>query len=161
MAMWIGPVFDRTQADVEFAKRTIAEWIAATITGHSIVAYDLKGCLNVSDINRIESNVAYLSEKLATYCYTPDTSTKSWTRVGMPNEKDVQRITRNVKALIDAFYIMRDAPAVPKTLLSYEDVNAVEKNISLIKDLLDSMVNSFKKSGSFRAGSTMVLPTRR
>ena len=43
MAVWIDPVFDRTQEDVEFAIEKIAEWVAANITGNPLVVHDLKG----------------------------------------------------------------------------------------------------------------------
>lgn len=161
MAVWIDPIFDRTQADVDFATQKIAEWIAANITGNPLVVYDLKGCLNVSDINRIEGNIAYLSEQLTRYYYPPDTSTKTWANSGMPNENDITRILYNVQALINAFYQQRGAPTIPDNLLSYNDVNAVEKNLSLIKELLDCMVNSFRKSGTLYSGSTTFLPIRR
>ena len=161
MAVWLDPVFDRTQEDVDFATKKIAEWIAADITGNPLVVYDLKGCLNVYDINRIEGNVAYLAERLARYGYPPDVATKSWTSAGMPNEGDIGRILYNVRALIDGFYEPSASPAIPEALLGYDEVNAVEKNLFLIKELLDCMVNSFRKSGTFYSGSTTVLPIRR
>lgn len=161
MAVWTDPVFDRTQEDVDFATQKIAEWIAADITGNPLVVYDLKGCLNVSDINRIENNIAYLAEQMTRYYYPPGTSTKSWTSTGMPNEKDISRILYNIRALIDAFYQQSNAPDIPESMLGYNEVNAVEKNLSLIKELLDSMVNSFRKSGTFYSGSTIFLPIRR
>lgn len=161
MAMWIEPVFDRTQEDVDYAIQKIAEWITADITGNPLMVHDLKGCLNVSDINRIESNVEYLSQQLASYYYTPDTNIKSWTKVGTPNENDIKRILYNVRALIEGFYQQSNAPDVPVSLVGYEDVNAVEKNLSLIKELLDYMVKSFKSTGTFYSGSILFLPIRR
>ena len=161
MAIWADPVFDRTQEDVDFDVQKIAEWVAADITGNPLVVYDLKGCLNVYDLNRIENNVAFLAEQLTRYHYPPDTSTKSWTRVDIPNEKDISRILYNVRALINAFYQPSNAPDIPKNLVGYKEVNAVEKNLYLIRELLDSMVNSFRKSGTFNSGSTMFLPIRR
>ena len=64
MAVWINPVYDRTQEDVEYAKQKIAEWIAADTMENSLVVHDLKGCLNVSDLNRIEGNIKYLAEQI-------------------------------------------------------------------------------------------------
>ena len=161
MAVWIDPVFDRTQADVDFATEKIAEWIAGNITGNPLVVYDLKGCMNVYDINRIEGNVAYLANELSMLYYPPDTSVKSWTTADMPTEQDISRILYNVKALITAYYQPRNAPTIPASLLSYGEVNAVEKNLSLIKELLDCMVGSFRKSGTFQSGKTTFLPIRR
>ena len=161
MANWIDPVYDRTEEDVEFASKKIAEWIAADITGNPLVVYDLKGCLNVSDINRIEGNISYLSRQLSDSYYSPDTSSKSWTESGMPNEQDIKRILYNVSALITAFYQPKGAPTIPTNMLGYYEVNAVEENLYLIKQLLDNMVNSFRKSSTFQSGSTFRLPIRR
>lgn len=161
MAVWIDPVFDRTQADVDFATQKIAEWIAGSITGNPLVVYDLKGCLNVSDINRIEGNIAYLADEFSRLYYPPDTSVKSWTAAGIPNEQDISRILYNVRALITAYYQQDKAPNVPENLLGYNEVNAVEENLSLIKQLLDCMVGSFRKSGTFKSGQSMFLPIRR
>lgn len=157
MAQWIDPIFDRTQADVDFAIRKIAEWVATD----GAMAYDLKGCVNVSDINRIEGNIAFLSEKLTELHYPPDTAIKTWSRSSMPTAQDIERILYNVKALITAFYKHDDSPDVPSSLARYSDVNAVEENLHLIKYLLDIMVGSFRKSGTFQSGSTMFLPIRR
>lgn len=155
---WQAPIFDRTQADVDFALIKIAEWIAY---GSPTEVYDLKGCLNVSDINRIEGNISYLAEHLRELSYPPDVSTKKWTKNDLPNEDDIQRIINNVRMCADAFYLPRSAPPLPSAMLSYEDINSIEKNIDLIKYLLDCMVSSFKKLGTFQSGSKMILPIRR
>lgn len=125
------------------------------------VVYDLKGCLNVSDINRIEGNIEYLAEKFLEFGYPSDVVIKKWDRDALPNEYDIQRIIDNVRALITAFYQPNNAPILPVTMSSYNDINAIEKNIDLIKYLLDCMVSSFKQVGAFKSGSTMILPTRR
>lgn len=161
MAYWTKPVYDRTEGDVEFAIRKIAEWVAYKNAGMSIVTHDLKGCLNVSDINRIENNVAYLREKLYEYGYSVSVSTKSWVHTGLPNVGDISRIVKNVRALVKAYYPHSTSPAIPDTLNGYNEVNAVEKNLYLIKMLLDCMVGSFKKSGTFQSGSKTILPIRR
>ena len=155
--MWITPIYDRTLQDVEFAKTKIAEWI----TGESSVVYDLKGCLNVSDINRIESNINYLSGNLKSLGYSNNTYNKTWDRLGLPNQQDISRITNNVKELITAFCQQSSAPNVPDKMVDFNDINAIEKNLDLIKELIDKMVNSFKKSGALQSGQTIYLPLGR
>lgn len=205
--VWREPIFDRTQADVDFAAQKIAEWIAYNISsaeydekvrieneelilregqaayiendglvlqgdGRAIVendelivkigvVYDLKGCLNLLDINRIEGNIAYLSEKLSELDYPSNVSSKQWDKDNLPTEQDIQRIIENIKSLVKSFYQPSDAPALPSGMASYSDVNAIERNIDLIKYLLDCMVSSFKISGAYISGSTMSLPRRR
>ena len=125
------------------------------------VAYDLKGCLNVLDINRIEDNIAYLSEKLMELAYPSTISAKRWSKDNLPTELDIQRIIQNVRSLIESFYQPSNAPTLPTTMLSYNDINSLERNIDLIKYLIDCMVGSFRKVGMYKSGSTMFLPTRR
>lgn len=161
MANWTEPVYDRTDGDVEFAIRKIAEWVSAKNAGVSVVTEDLKGCLNVSDINRIENNVKFLSEKLMEYGYSVSVSTKSWGYDGLPNVGDLSRIIKNVRALVTAYYPHSTSPTIPDTINGYIEVNAVEKNLYLIKMLLDCMVGSFKKSGTFQCGGKPMLPIRR
>lgn len=205
--IWREPIYDRTQEDVDFAIRKIAEWInynistteydekirveneklilregqvgyvdneALVLSGDGRayiendvlivrigVVYDLKGCLNVLDINRIEENIAYLSEKLVKLAYPAEVSTKRWNKDNLPAESDMQRIIYNVQSLVDSFYKPSNAPPLPETMLSYDSINAIERNIDLIKYLLDCMVRSFRKSGTYKSGSTMFLPIRR
>jgi hypothetical protein len=162
MAYWRLPVFDRTQEDVDRAIKQISEWIASSLSGKPIVVSDLKGCLKVADINRIEGNIAYLSERLNEYYYVADTPSKTWDRGGLPTKYDVERILRNIRELREVFCVHPNAPSVPSSMLRYDDVNAVELNLELIKELLEKMIEClYKKSGNFNSGCTFFLPIRR
>ena len=123
--------------------------------------YDLKGCLNLTDLNRIEGNIAYLAEKMESYYYSPNIHEKIWVREDMPNQNDMSRIVDNIRSLISSFYPPNNSPALPSTMLSYSDINAIEKNLYLIKEMLDCMQISFKKVGTIKCGSTTFLPRRR
>lgn len=125
------------------------------------VVYDLKGCLNLLDINRIEENIAYLSEKLSELDYPSVISSKQWDKNDLPTQRDVQRIIENVKALVKSFYQPSNAPSLPSEMTSYSDINSIERNIDLIKYLLDCMVSSFKLTGAYISDTTMILPIRR
>ena len=125
------------------------------------VIYDLKGCLNLSDINRIEGNIAYLAEKMETYAYYPNIHSKQWGIVGMPNQNDMSRIIENIRTLIDVYYPPHNPPDIPTAMLSYEDINAIEENLYLLKQMLECMESSFHQVGTIKSGSTMFLPIRR
>lgn len=157
MAEWIDPIYDRTQEDVEFAIRTISEWIKTK--SHNV--YDLKGCFNVSDINRIENNILYLSEKLNEWGFSVSVFTRQWSMSDMPTRTDIERIIRNIRNILNAFYVSSDAPLLPSNILTYNDANHIEENLYLVKYLLDRMVDTFKKSNTFKSGSKMFLPIRR
>lgn len=161
MAEWITPIYDRTETDVTAAKIKIAEWIEAITSGAEATTEDLKGCINASDLNRIENNTKFLSETLTALGYSSTVTTKTWARNSFPNVDDVQRIIANVQTVITSYYKYTAAPALPATMLDYEQVNDVERNLFYLKDLLDWMVGAFRKSGTFASGQARILPLRR
>lgn len=161
MAVWRNPIFDRTYDDVVAAKAQIAEWIAAIQNGESVATYELKGCLNLSDINRIEENIKFLSEKLSALGYPPDVTVKSWERSGIPNEKDIERIIYNIQAIIRAYYQMEGVSELPLGMKRWDEINAIEENLAKIKELYEAMVASFPKSGTFSSGGRRFLPVSR
>lgn len=155
---WSSPIYDRTQADVDYAITKIAEWTAAQLTGQQVIVTELKGCLNITDIVRIEDNIKYLADMLTSLHYPPNTSSKTWSIDGLPTLADVNRILENVRAIIEAYYQQEDVPVVPESMLNYSEVNDVELNSLKIKQLLDAMIGSFLKSGTFTCGSSRLLP---
>lgn len=148
MSNWITPIFDRTQEDVDYAIFKLDEWKANGTTD----IYELKGCLNVSDINRIEKNIQYLSDKLSEQCYFPHAITKTWDMMGLPNMNDINRIIGNIRNIIMAFFQKSTSPDLPNNMLNYEQVNAIEENLYLIKEILDNMVSSYRECGTFNCG---------
>ena len=125
------------------------------------VVYDLKGCLNLSDITRIEDNISYLANCLKAYPRPNMVHSKEWTKNGLPTALDMARIGANIRSLFAGFYTPSGATAVPDVMLSYEDINALERNLYLLKQLLDAMESSFIKSGTYKCGATSRLPIRR
>lgn len=148
MAEWITPIYDRTQADVDFAISKINEWKKPGSTD----VYDLKGCLNVADINRIENNIKYLSDTLSTLGYFPNTVSKIWEMSGLPDITEVNRILGNIEKMISAFYQSESAPELPETMLTYEQINNIEENLYFLKEMLDDMVGFFRECGTFTCG---------
>lgn len=144
MANWSDPIFDRTLEDVEYAKQQLAK---------NINNVDFKGCFNAKDILRIENNAQYLADTLNSLYYRNSISTTSnWTVNSIPNVTNIVRIINNVSKLISAYHKPNSAPDLPTTLLTYEQVNALEKNLYLIKQMLDSMIASFRECGTFGCG---------
>lgn len=123
--------------------------------------YELKGCLNLLDLNRIEDNITYLAETMENYSYSPNIHAKQWIKTDLPNQDDMSRIIENIRSLMSAFYSPRNPPSLPTTMLSYRDINAIEENLYLIRQLLDCMRSSFKQTGTIKSGSTTFLPMRR
>lgn len=143
MAEWIRPIYDRTQADVDYALSQLS-------LGNNSVEF--KGCFTVTDINRIENNCRYIADRLNVLLYSNSITTKTWDMYGLPNITEVERLINNVRKLISAFFQSSDAPALPETLLHYEQVNALEQNIYLIKHLIDNEENEFRPCGTLVCG---------
>lgn len=148
MSEWINPVFDRTQEDVDFALSKLAEWKNSCDTN----VYELKGCMTVSDINRIEGDIQYLSDHLSELYYFPNVTTKTWNMNGLPDVDDVSRIIGNVQKMITAYFQSSNAPNLPNTMLTYVQVNNLEENLYLIKNILEDMILSFRECGTFYCG---------
>jgi hypothetical protein len=122
--------------------------------------YDLKGCFNVSDIIRIEGNISYLAEHFTRYLYPVGVNTRVWTNTSLPNLDDMKRIASNIHSIFNGFYTPDGAETVPEVMLSYQDINAIEHNLYLLKQMLDSMILSFIPSGTTKCGVRR-LPLRR
>lgn len=125
------------------------------------VVYDLKGCLNLSDITRIEDDIAYLSNLLIGYRFPIAINSKEWTTAGLPAANDMKRIGNNIRSLFNGFYTPIGASPIPDVMLSYQDINALEYNLHLLKQLVDAMQVAFIPSGIYKCGVTNRLPIRR
>ena len=143
MANWTTPIYDRTQADVDYARQQIAQQIN---TG------EYKGCFNYTDINRIENNTRYLSDTLFALSYFNALTTTTWTASGTPSQNHVDRIINNINVLWEKWGKPPNAMSLPDTLLTYEQVNNIEKNIFFLKEMLDNMTSSFKQCNTFECG---------
>ena len=110
----------------------------------------MKGCFNVSDINRIENNIRYLSDALSELYYFSHLETKAWDVTDIPNQSDVDRIIQNTRTLI--LSISTEAPELPTMLLTIDDVNCIEFNLHKIKMILDEMTTSSVECGTFDCG---------
>lgn len=146
---WIEPIFDRTQADIDYAIRMLREWKE----NPSATPFDLKGCFNFNDINRIEGNIKYLSEELTSLYYFSNITSKTWGRGALTvTPSEINRIRGNITILLNSFFKDEKAPTIPDTLLTFQQVNDLEYNLYLIKQMLDNMVASFKECGVAECG---------
>lgn len=151
MANWSKPIYDRTQADVDYAKSQIKYFKQ---NGGITDGKDLKGCLNVDDLNRIEFNTEYLSDLLCTLYYFNNIKKHSdiWHTGGVPNVNHINRMIANVSKLQTAYFKPSGSPTLPNTLTHYENVNSIEKCIYLLKVMIDNMTSSFKECNTFECG---------
>lgn len=143
MVQWINPIYDRTQADVDYAK--------AQIKLHNNDT-ELRGCFNVTDIRRIENNTRYLADELNKLYYFNIINTYSWDMSSIPYLAHINRIINNVNILWTKYQKPSDSDALPPSILTYEHLNAIERNQYLLKEMLDDMIISFRECGAFGCG---------
>jgi len=156
---WIVPVVDRTLLDVQDALAQIEMWRTQVANGQTPTVTELKGCLNVTDLNRIEANTRYISEFLQGYRFQTNVTTKvDWTDESLPNAADVNRIIDNIKEIRNKYYEPAGMPSLPQTMVSFSDINAIEQSLLLFREMLLGMVGAFRRSGTFVAGSPFRLP---
>ena len=156
---WIVPVVDRTLSDVQNALAQIELWRIQVANGQTPTVTELKGCLNATDLNRIEGNTRHISEFLRAYGFQTNVTTKvDWTDESLPNATDVNRIINNIKEIRNKYYEPAGMPSLPQTMVSFSDINAIEQSLLLFREMLLGMVGAFRRSGTFVAGSPFRLP---
>lgn len=149
MVNWIEPVIDRDLYDIEYARNIINNWTSGEIEG-------LKGCLNYSDLNRIENNIEFLSDRLNEYYYINNISErKIWVEAELFDIDNINRILNDILELLTSFnYEIQ----IPDSMLHYEEINTIEEILYIINEYLNEMENCFQKSGVFVSGSKRILP---
>ena len=148
---WIEPIYDRTQYDVEYAKSRIKYFKQ---NGGITDGVELKGCLNYTDLNRIENNIVYLSETLNELYYrnTIDEPNTQWNMNNTPTKAQVDRIIGNIIKILSKYYTPDGTPDLPETLTHYEEVNNIEECLYLLKVMIDNMKSMFRECGAFSCG---------
>lgn len=154
---WQNPVYDRTFADVEEARRKIREWTEED----SPQTADLKGCLNLSDLNRIEGNMAYLAEIFCKMQYPVDVAEKTWESNDIPFEEDIRRILYNLDCLSTLFRHFSSPHKAPDDMSSYQQINDMEYIQAELYLFLQSILNCSQKCAVFQCGNKRILPLKR
>lgn len=144
---FVTPIIDRTQADVLYA-----------IINQNSVS-DLKGALNISDINRIINNSIYLRDLLIANGFTP-----SFLNQSLFIETDIPSITSkidvirdNVRTLVNSFYTLNNPTITYGNTLNYNDINIIENNILITNSLLQGLINELKLCGYTTCGEDIQL----
>lgn len=125
----IACIFNRTQSDVDRVNKLNDKWINRTITEAEIEEWrlDLKGSLNASDLNRIESNI----EELSGYLDVPVQARTDWRTTDFPKSADYARILDNLAKLRDVWAVLSTTPDTPDLPLNtYKKWNDIEHIIN-------------------------------
>lgn len=153
---WLQPVTDRTQADVDNAKAIRANKIqtGGTPTSAEYATLD-KGSITHETLNRIENNQAYLKSLLNEAGYwgiSTQNRATAWITGDILRAEDWQRILNNETALKTAYFIYTDTPQTPNTLLTYGNLNSVEKILDDLEHMINAMEQTYRYCGTFICG---------
>lgn len=162
--MWQTPITDRTQDDVmalrELAKRICRlGWDNVDQSERDMWLAGSKGAINISDANRVAGNSMYLRDKLTDAGYSvwfADFPTVTLDTLPYYTALNVV-MKSNIMTLINGFYITGYVPIEEGNRPTIDMINAIEINLRNMKLLYDSMVDSYKYSGTFYAGQELIL----
>ena len=149
-------ITDRTEADVERWKKLHEKgWKNLTEDERAEWVCSMKGSYNHTDMNRVESAVKHLSERLTAdgYIFHPEVKT-SWVVRDKPLRADMERYFRNVKTLRGLLSVYDTTPDAPSTAkkLNYQMANDLEKIIVDVNDLTDKMEQAWLYSDDIFMG---------
>lgn len=152
-------ITDRTAGDVEYVKSLnslgISEWTESQTAEYLA---GLKGAYNATDLNRVESAVAYLMERLQITGFYLDLDIKNtWIITEFFNETDMKRYLSNIQTLRDLFVMPEETPEVPETMqhFTYDKANDIEQILEIIDQLISNISANFIYSGEVYAGEVM------
>lgn len=154
----INLIFDRTKADVDFAKMLrdkIQDEQTLTPEEQQLYNAGLRGAYNATDLNRVEIAVKVISDLLNLYGYSHAIVTKTdWTKSDIMQYGDTVRYLGNVDTVRSVFCTYPDTPDLPDSMskLGYIKANNIEKILYDIYELIGKMEQSFYYSGEFYAG---------
>ena len=149
-------ITDRTQADVDrYLELKAKGFHRMTEAEKAEWETDLKGSYNHTDMNRVESAVEYVANRLteAGYGVIPVIK-KTWSVTDKPTHEDLKRYMKNVsdiRAVLTTFETTPDAPTTEKRL-SFQAANALEQILTDVDDLISRMVSIYFYSGDLYSG---------
>lgn len=146
-------VYDRTAQDIETAR-----------TQRGTALTPLKGCYNITDLNRVEAAVKTLAAALTSAGYPVEVTPvlkgstaedREWQEGDIVRRAQWTTYLDNVQKLRDAYYTLAETGELPdaEDKLGYTGANTIEKVLADIDLLLDGMKASYRRCGTFRAGN--------
>lgn len=110
---------------------------------------------NATDLNRVESAVAYFRDLLLEIGITADVdpSTVDWTVLSLPSETDVERYFTNIAILREALTLPADTPVAPVMEgFGYAKANDLEEILQMLDTMIFNVKSAYRYSGMFSAG---------
>lgn len=143
-------IYDRTREDVDRVIELNKKYLDRTITNEEKEEWseNLKGAINVSDLNRIENNISSIAGFLGVSVIS-----KMWALNEIPKVSDYQRIRVNVESLRNSWYVLPDTPSAPNSPLNtYQKWNDIEHILHDLNCTYQKTVENYNYCGEIYAG---------
>lgn len=149
-------ITDRTQADVDRVVNLAAKGIEG-MTDDERAEYleGMKGAYNATDLNRVESAVQYVVQRLSIAGLHPELVTKTiWDRKEFPILTEMERYLGNVRKLRSLLTMPAEVPEVPEDMdrFTYREANDIEKILLLIDAIITDITLGWMYCGEIYAG---------
>lgn len=152
-------ITDRTQADVDRYLELKAKGLRGMTDAEKAEwETSLKGAYNYTDMNRVESAVEYVTNRLteAGYIVIPVVK-KDWNSTDKPTLDDLKRYMKNVSDIRAALATFETTPVAPSTerKLSFQMANAIEQILVDVDELISRMMNAYFYAGDLYSGEIL------
>lgn len=139
-------VTDRTEADASrYSELRDKGWAAMTTAERAEWVAGMKGAYNASDLNRIASAMAYLSQRFASAGYSvPVSSPTDWANGDIPTKGDMDTYLDDLRRIRAALAVMDTTPSAPGSMdyLTWAKANDIEKILADVDDLLTKIAGT-------------------
>ena len=139
-------VTDRTEADVSrYSELRDKGWAEMTTAEKAEWVAGMKGAYNASDLNRVASAMAYLSQRFASAGYSvPVSSPTDWANGDIPTKGDLDTYLDDLRRIRAALAVMDTTPEAPESMdyLTWAKANDIEKILVDVDDLLTKIAGT-------------------
>ena len=144
-------ITDRSLADIEAVKK-LAEAIKSGVATEEQVQEYLtvhqKGAYTYEDLNRVESAVAYVANRLKEFGYGTDIRpVETWSMENKPNKEDFDRYLWNIAQIRSAITVFKSTPVTPDSMVGF-DVNKANALEQILVDV-DQILNNIQAAWFF------------
>ena len=149
-------VTDRTRDDVNRVAALVKKgWEKMTAAERSEWERGMKGAYNYTDLNRVQSAVRFLRDRLAGAGYPVTISDhKTWMKGDTPTRTDMENYLADVRAIRNVFALPATTPQVPNTMarLNHLGANHIEQILADVDRLSVNIVPHVVQSGEIYGG---------
>lgn len=150
---WIEPVTDRTQEDVDHAKELIEGWYSLTEEQKAEYLAGLKGCLNSTDLERMENNIQILIDVLEL-----DKESHVGAVPEIPTASYMADLKANVTAIREGYFVHAYTPEVPDAPYNtFQKFNDMEKILEDVHEVVSSQFSYYAGNEIYAGDETGLL----